>query len=129
MRHTRGERIFQVFDVLLLAVFMLAAIYPFLYVAFASISHPARIVAHRGILLYPLGFSTAAYKMVFENPNIMSGYKNTLIILFAGTSLNLLLTSFGAYALSRKQVGASRQDIAARAPEWPLRCRQFRPVP
>jgi putative aldouronate transport system permease protein len=104
MRRTVGERIFQVFDVLFLGVMMLATVYPFIYVAFASISNPARIVAHRGFLFHPLGFSLAAYRMVFENPNILTGYTNTLIVLFAGTSLNLLLTSFGAYALSRKQV-------------------------
>jgi len=101
---TTGEKIFQVVDVLFLGLMMLATIYPFVYVAFASISNPARIVAHRGFLFHPLGLSLAAYKMVFENPNILTGYTNTLIVLFAGTSLNLLLTSFGAYALSRKQV-------------------------
>lgn len=53
-------------------------------------------------MILPRGFTTAAYNMVFKNPNILTGYKNTLIVLIAGTSINLLITSFGAYVLSRK---------------------------
>ena len=57
-----------------------------------------------GPLLTPLGFSVEAYKKVFLNPNIISGYKNTLIILVVGVSLNLVMTSLAAYVLSRKNV-------------------------
>ncbi len=62
------------------------------------------MMAHMGPLLTPLGFSVEAYKKVFLNPNIISGYKNTLIILVVGVSLNLVMTSLAAYVLSRKNV-------------------------
>ena len=42
--------------------------------------------------------------MVLENPNIASGYFNTIIYVVVGTGLSLLLTAFGAYALSRKDL-------------------------
>jgi putative aldouronate transport system permease protein len=106
MRRSGGELAFQVIDSLAMILLMLVCLYPFLYVAFASVSLPVRIVVHRGLLLAPLGFSLSAYEAVFANPNIISGYVNTLIVLFAGTSLNLLLTSLAAYGLSRKQFGA-----------------------
>jgi putative aldouronate transport system permease protein len=106
MRRSGGELAFQVIDSLAMILLMLVCLYPFLYVAFASLSLPVRIVVHRGLLIAPLGFSLSAYEAVFANPNIMSGYINTLIVLFAGTSLNLLLTSLAAYGLSRRQFGA-----------------------
>jgi putative aldouronate transport system permease protein len=104
LKRSTGERIFYLFDACFLIIFMILCLYPFLYVAFASVSNPIDIVKHRGILLRPLGFTLASYKMVFENPMILVGYQNTLIILAAGTTLNLLLTAFGAYGLSRKKV-------------------------
>ena len=104
MKRTRGETVFQAFDLLLLTSFTFACVYPFIYVLFASVSDPARIVAHRGILIAPLGFSLGPYRMVFENPHILSGYKNTLIVLVAGTTINLFLTSLGAYGLSRRRI-------------------------
>ncbi|MFF2094311.1 carbohydrate ABC transporter permease [Paenibacillus sp. NPDC058174] len=79
-------------------------LYPFLYVLFASFSDPSELIEHRGLLLAPTGFSLESYKYVFENPMISTGYMNTLIYVVAGTALNLTLTSFAAYALSRKGV-------------------------
>jgi putative aldouronate transport system permease protein len=83
---------------------MVFTLYPFLYVLFASFSNPAELIDHRGLLLTPVGFSLESYKFVFENPMISIGYINTLIYVIVGTALNLLLTSFAAYALSRKGV-------------------------
>jgi len=40
--------------------------------------------------------------MVFENPMILAGYGNTLFIVSVGLVINLLMTSLGAYFLSRK---------------------------
>ena len=52
----------------------------------------------------PKGFSLASYGKVFANPNIISGYKNTIFILVVGVILCLLMTSLGAYVLSRKDL-------------------------
>lgn len=83
---------------------MAVTLYPFLYVLFASLSNPADLIQHRGLLLMPIGFNLESYKLVFENPMISTGYLNTLIYVLVGTVLNLTLTSFAAYALSRKGV-------------------------
>jgi putative aldouronate transport system permease protein len=73
-------------------------------VAFASLSDPTRIAAWRGVLWAPLGFSTAAYKAVFDNPFIYIGYRNTLFYVTVGTTANMLMTILGAYCLSRQNV-------------------------
>jgi putative aldouronate transport system permease protein len=61
-------------------------------------------MAHQGILLKPLGFSFAAYEMVFKNPMIARGYMNTIMIVFLGVTLNMLFTAVAAYFVSRKNV-------------------------
>jgi putative aldouronate transport system permease protein len=103
IRKKIGETVFDTANAAFMLCLMAACVYPLLYVAFASISQPDQIIAHRGILLHPLGINFSSYLRVFENPMIMSGYGNTLFLLVVGTSLNLLFTSLGAYALSRKK--------------------------
>ncbi|GGG00105.1 ABC transporter permease [Paenibacillus albidus] len=109
MRVSLGEHIFRVCNTLFLTALMIATMYPILYVAFASFSEPALMMAHKGILWKPLGFSLETYGAVFSNPMILLGYRNTLFIVIVGVALNLLLTSFAAYALSRKTLQYRKQ--------------------
>ncbi|MGG4341775.1 carbohydrate ABC transporter permease [Paenibacillus lautus] len=99
-----SEVLFDSANVILLCLLSIVTLYPFLYVLFASISTPAEFVQHRGILLWPKGFSLDSYRMVFENPNIIRSYLNTIFYVVVGTSLNILMTALGAYGLSRKNV-------------------------
>ncbi|AEE95363.1 carbohydrate ABC transporter permease [Mahella australiensis] len=99
-----GERIFDVFNTALMILLMVVTLYPFLHVFFASISDPTAVVQHRGLLLWPEGFTAGAYKLVFKNPMIPVGYKNTLIYVLAGTTINIFMTTLGAYGLSRRNV-------------------------
>src|SRR6266496_2800956 len=104
MRQTPGERAFSALNVVLLLALVVVTAYPLLYVVFASVSDPSRLVANRGALLQPLGFGLDAYRLVLQNPMIAIGYRNTLFYVVAGTALNLALTCLGAYALSRQNV-------------------------
>jgi putative aldouronate transport system permease protein len=104
MRISFGERLFGVGNAIALTLLMGATSYPLFYVAFASFSDPAAMMAHKGILWGSLGFTLEAYEAVFSNPMILSGYRNTLFVVVVGLAVNLLLTAFGAYALSRKSL-------------------------
>jgi len=99
-----GERIFDVFNVLLMLGLMLIMFYPLWHVFCSSLSDNSLLLAHEGVLLRPLGFNTTAYKAVLENPMILNGFKNTLIILITELVLNMVMTSIGAYVLSQKGV-------------------------
>ncbi|HEU5103749.1 MAG TPA: carbohydrate ABC transporter permease [Roseiflexaceae bacterium] len=104
IRKTGGERVFDLLNILFMLALIAVTLYPMLYVLFASLSDPASLAQNRGVLFGPLGFSLEAYRKVFENPSISSGYRNTLFYMVGGTAINLVLTSLGAYALSRKNV-------------------------
>ena len=104
VRVSTGEKVFRIFNYVLMSAVGIICLYPMWYVLMASFSSPNKMIMHTGGLLKPLGFSTSAYAKVFANPNIISGYTNTIFILVVGVSLCLIMTSLGAYVLSRKNV-------------------------
>ena len=97
-----GDYLFDTINYAFMLIFGFLCLYPMLYVLFASFSEPAQIARHFGPLSRPLGFTTAGYKVVLANPNILTGYANTILYVLAGTTINLLMTTLGAYVLSRK---------------------------
>ena len=99
-----GEKVFRVFNYIILTIIALVCLYPMWYVAMASISESNQLMSHTGVLLKPLGFSVNAYAKVFANPMILKGYGNTLFVLIIGVLMDLVMTSLGAYFLSRKNV-------------------------
>ncbi|MBD2843894.1 carbohydrate ABC transporter permease [Paenibacillus sp. IB182496] len=104
MHKTIGERAFDGFNAALMVALALVTLYPLVFVLFASLSDPNAVVQNRGLLLYPKGLTLEAYKLVFANPNIATAYVNTLIYVVCGTAVNIVMTSLGAYALSRRNV-------------------------
>lgn len=103
-RKTTGEKIFNVFNYILMVVIIIVALYPIYHVLMASFSDAKQLMAHRGLLLRPAGFSTFAYKQIAKNSMILTGYKNTLIVLGVSLIVNMYLTLCGGYFLSRKNV-------------------------
>ena len=99
-----GARIFSVFNTIFMLFMIFVCLYPMIYVIMASLSDSNQLMAHTGILLKPLGFNFRSYAAVGENRLIFSGYRNTLFILVVGVVINLIMTSLGAYFLSRKNV-------------------------
>ena len=104
VRRSLGERIFQVCNYIILSALIVICIYPIWYVVMASFSDSNALMSHSGLLLAPLDFTVNAYKKVFENPMLIKGYANTLFSLVVGVTLNMIMTSLGAYFLSRKNV-------------------------
>ncbi|MEK5024868.1 MULTISPECIES: carbohydrate ABC transporter permease [Paenibacillus] len=102
IKRTIGERLFDGANMLLMVVLIIFTLYPLLHVLNASLSDSGRLMAHSGLLFFPEGFNLDSYKLVLSNPSILSGYRNTIVIVVLGTALNLLFTILGAYTLSRK---------------------------
>lgn len=104
MKTTMYEKTSLYFIYFVLFLLIIVTVYPLIHVVFASFSNPNEIISHKGLLWKPLGFNLEAYKLVFANPGIYTGYRNTLFIVVVGVALNLLMTALGAYVLSRKNV-------------------------
>jgi putative aldouronate transport system permease protein len=99
---TFGSRTFDAFNYTFLGFIALICLYPMMHVVWGSISNPTQLAVHSGAILWPLGFSLEGYKVVLNNPNIWTGYANTLFYVVVGTILKLFMTALGAYVLSRK---------------------------
>ncbi len=104
IRKSKGEKVYGVFNGMVLLLVALVTLYPFLYVVFASVSEPLKLLTRQGLLWYPAGITWNAYKKVFANSSIYSGYLNTIFYVVAGTTVNIIATSVAAYVLSRKQL-------------------------
>ena len=103
-KDTVSRKIFVVINAVLLALAAILSLYPIIYCFLISISESDKVMGNVGFVWKPLGFSLAAYKTVLTNPNIGTGYLNTIFIVVVGTAVNMLLTSMAAYFLTRKMV-------------------------
>lgn len=103
-KRSLGETVFTWLNIGFMLTLCFVTLYPFIYILFASLSDPIEMARFRGMLFYPQGFSLEAYKAVLENPMVTTGYRNTLVYVIAGTAINLIMTTLGAYALSRRNV-------------------------
>jgi putative aldouronate transport system permease protein len=108
IKKSASELAFDTLNVVFMLFMITVTLYPFVYVLMSSLSHSMSLLSHTGLLLKPIGFTTEAYTLVFKNPNILTGFRNTLFIVIVGTAVNLTLTSLGAYVLSRKGVPWTR---------------------
>lgn len=103
-RRTKGERIFAVFNGIILTAVILICFYPVYYVCISSVSNASQLAAYTGIRYKPVGFSLEAYKRVFENPSIIKSYKNTIVYVLAGTAVNMVMSCIAAYVLTLKKL-------------------------
>ena len=106
IKESFGSRLFDIVDILIVCLLLACVLIPLIHIVAASFSNPSLFVGHKGILLWPEGFSLASYQAVFKNTFLWTGYANTLFIVIVGTVLNVLLSMVAAYCLSRKHVAA-----------------------
>ena len=95
-----------VYVIIIYTVAILTALlwlYPLIFVVSASFSDPQDLLAGN-VRLFPKGFTLDAYRYIFKNKNIMTGYRNTIFYSVAGTLYNMILTVFAAYPLSKKNL-------------------------
>lgn len=104
IKRSKSERVFSVFNTIILFILMLLCAYPMFYVLCASFSDPMKLMAHDGFLFKPLGFDLNAYKTVLANPELYTGYGNTILYVVAGAALNMIMTLLGGFCLSRKNL-------------------------
>lgn len=97
------DRVFNGVVYLFLALCLLVVAYPLVFVVSASFSSPQAVVSGR-VWLFPVDPTLIAYKAIFSNSQIVTGYYNSLIYAAGGMVVNLVFTVLAAYPLSRKQL-------------------------
>ena len=110
IKASKGYRAFTALNTLLMILLVLITAYPIYYCLVASFSDPAALERNAGkVLLAPFTpLTVGAYGKVLHHRLFLSGCRNTLIVLAAGTALNMLLTVAAGYGLSRKGLMLNR---------------------
>ena len=102
IKKTSGDIVMDVVIYILLTLLALICLYPLYQVVVDSFSDPNIVMKKNGLLFKIEGFQVDAYKMVFSNKNIATGFKNSLFYIVAGTGIQFLTTVTAAYVLSKK---------------------------
>ena len=96
-----SDKIFHLVNISVVTLFLLSVLFPLIYIIAASLSDPEKVVQGK-VWLWPVGFNLEGYRAVFENPRVITGYMNSLIIMVVGTSVNVVMTVLAGYPLSRR---------------------------
>lgn len=105
--YSRNDRIFVIVNMVLLAIFTISTLYPFIYIA--SLSFSSGFEARAGnVVLTPVEATIEAYKYILAEPMFWISYRNTFIYTIGGTIMSLMFLIPGAYALSRPQLYGRR---------------------
>jgi putative aldouronate transport system permease protein len=100
---TRGEKIFKVFNYILLSIVALITLYPVIYVASASLSSPAAVLGGN-VSLWPVDMTFDSYKLLLKDSDIYLAYANTIFYTVVGTLISIVLEVLMAYPLSKKRL-------------------------
>ncbi len=101
MKESMEDKIFHLVVMIFLSIILGLVLYPLLFILNASFSDPFMVTTGQ-VWLLPKGFTTDGYRRVFQNSDILMGYKNTIFYVLLGTSINLFVTLTCAFSLSRK---------------------------
>lgn len=102
-----SDHIFDAGNMLFMGLLLFIIIYPLWFIVIASVSDPDMVI--RGeVVFWIKGFTTEGYRRLMEYSPLWIGYRNTLLYVVVGTSINLLLTLTSAYALSRRDLVGRR---------------------
>jgi len=100
---SRGEKAFDIFNILLLAAAAAITLFPFWYIAAVSLS-PIEQVMRGGLILWPESLTLESYKLILTNAHFTRALWITVALTAAGTLTNLVLTVLMAYPLSKKRL-------------------------
>lgn len=103
MIRSKGEKWFDRILVVILLLVLVSVLYPLYFIVIASFSDPVAVLGGK-VTIIPVKPTLEPYRMVFKDPDILLGYRNTIFYTVAGTALNLFLNVAAAYPLSKKNL-------------------------
>ena len=98
-----SELIFKILSYLLLTIFALSCLYPFVFAISAAVSG-RYYVEYNQVVLFAKEVQFDAFRQMFSSNLFWNAYSNTLFLTFYGTLWSLGISILGAYALSKKRL-------------------------
>ncbi len=103
VQETRVDRMFLFCTYLLLCTFLAVVLLPLLNILASSFSDPIAVSSGR-VLFWPVDFSLRGYEVALGDPQVVTGFINSLIYTGVGAFISVTLTIALAYPLSRKSL-------------------------
>ncbi|MEV5331081.1 carbohydrate ABC transporter permease [Streptomyces werraensis] len=100
IRPSRGYRVFQGVNGVILTLVVLITLYPFVNIVARSFSGEKEIRAG-DVTLWPKGFNLTTYEIVFSDSMFWRNYGNTVLYTVVATAVAMVLTTCYAYVLSK----------------------------
>ncbi|MGG4221124.1 carbohydrate ABC transporter permease [Paenibacillus jamilae] len=97
---TRSEKLFDLFNYILMALIVVLTLYPFLNVLAISLNNSTDTV-RGGIYIWPRQFTLENYKTIFQYDGLLRGLQISILRTVVGTVLGLICASMLAFTLSR----------------------------
>jgi putative aldouronate transport system permease protein len=99
-KNSISRKAFIVLNTIFLIVFAFSCIFPVIHILAVSFSNPSDVAAGK-VLLWPVGFSNAAYKYIFGKAHFWNAFGVSVQRVLLGVIVNMILTVITAYPLSK----------------------------
>lgn len=98
----RLERLslYHIVSTIVLLLVVVVTLYPFLHMLAVSLSGDVYVMKNE-VTIWPKDLNFNMYEIVLGDPKMWNAIKNTIVYTTVGTAIALIVTSMGAYSLSR----------------------------
>ncbi len=103
LQKKRKVNIYDILNISILSILALITLYPFYYVLILSVSNIESIGRHAPYW-FPYVFDIEGYKVVLSDKRFLTSIFNSVFVTLVGILINMALSIFGAYALSKKRL-------------------------
>ncbi|HOJ10001.1 MAG TPA: carbohydrate ABC transporter permease [Clostridiales bacterium] len=110
MKRTKGEKIFEIFDMIILLIIISTIILPIMHIISVSISNKEAVL-NLSIGIFPKGFTIEAYKDVISRKTFLSSLCNSIYLTILYTFFSLLVNTMCAYAFTKYFYGKKYLNI------------------
>lgn len=98
-----ADKVLMALTWILLIFVLVMLLVPILFILASSFSSPSAVSAGK-VLLWPVDFSLVGYEVIFQSPNIIQAFVNSVKYTVVGTIVSVSLTLLAGYPLARKDL-------------------------
>jgi len=106
-QRTTSDKWFEGSILAALILIALVMLFPFYYITAVSFTSPVEYL-RKSIVIFPEKWTLVSYRYLFSNNVFIQAAGVSTFLATVGTALSLIITSAGAYALSRKRLQGRR---------------------
>jgi putative aldouronate transport system permease protein len=103
MKMSRGEKVFEGFNMSLMVISALLCLYPFVYVIALSFNE-GNDAMRGGIWLFPRAFTFENYTTLFQDRRLVGSFLISVFRTVAGAALGTLVNALFAFAITKKDL-------------------------